>query len=119
MTKVTTRFNKNMYVHNIAYVKVNNLFTKWFNVWSGARQGDNLSPILFNLYINKLAIELNDLNYGVDIGGKKACLLLYDDHIVIIAENENNIQTQLDCINNNIINGVRNGVSTLTTLNLM
>ena len=49
---------KNMYVDNIARVKVNNLFTDWFNVSSGVRQGDNLSPVLFNLHIIELAIEL-------------------------------------------------------------
>ena len=41
-----------MYVDNTARVKVNNLFTDWFTVSSGFRQGDNLSPVLFNLYIN-------------------------------------------------------------------
>ena len=52
---------KNMYVDNIARVKVNNLFTDWFNVSAGVRQGDNLSPVLFNLYINELAIELKKI----------------------------------------------------------
>ena len=66
---------------------------------SGVRQGDNLSPVLFNLYINELAIELKKMNYGVNIGGKKVCLLLYADDIVIIAENESDLQIQLDFIN--------------------
>ena len=35
---------KNVYVDNIARVKVNNFFTDWFNVSSGVRQGDKLSP---------------------------------------------------------------------------
>ena len=39
------------------------------------------------------------MNYSVDIGGKKFCLLLYADDIVIIAENENVLQIQLDFIN--------------------
>ena len=52
---------KNMYVDNIARVKVNNLFTACFNVSSGVRQGDNLSPVLFNLYINELAIEFKKI----------------------------------------------------------
>ena len=42
---------------------------------------------------------LQKLNYGVDIGGKKVCLLLYADDIVIIAENESDLQIQLDFIN--------------------
>ena len=88
-----------MYVDNTARVKVNKLFTDWLNVSPGVRQGDNLSPVLFNLYINELAIELKKLNYGVDIGGKKVCLLLYADDIVIISENESDFQIQLDFIN--------------------
>ena len=39
------------------------------------------------------------MNYGVDIGGKKVCLLLYADDIVIIAENKSDLQIQLDFIN--------------------
>ena len=91
---------KNLYVDNIARVKVNNLFTDFLlTVSSGVQQGDNLSPALFNLYINELAIELKKMNYGVDIGGKKVCLLIYADDIVIIAENESDLQIQLDFIN--------------------
>ena len=84
---------------------------------SGVRQGDNLSPIFLNLYINGLAIELKDLNYGVDIGGKKVCQLLYVDDIVISADNKNDLSTQLDF--NNQWCTIRNDVSTLTMLNLM
>ena len=32
------------------------------------------------------------MNYGVDIGGKKVCLLFYADDIVIIAVNESDLQ---------------------------
>ena len=39
------------------------------------------------------------MNYGLDVGGKKACLLLYADDIVIIAENVNDLQIQLDFMN--------------------
>ena len=76
-----------MYVNNIARVKVNNLFTDWFNVSSGVPQGDNE-------WMYELAIELKILKYGADIGGKKVCLLLYADNIVVIAKNGSDLQIQ-------------------------
>ena len=42
--------------------------------------------------MNELAIEFKILNYGADIGGKKVCLLLYADNIVIIAKNGSDLQ---------------------------
>ena len=53
----------------------------------------------FNLYINKLAIQLKDLNYGVDIGGKNVSLLLYADDIDSFAENENDLFFSLPSAN--------------------
>ncbi len=36
-----------MYNHPMACVKVNDNITQWFNISSGLRQGDSLSPTLF------------------------------------------------------------------------
>ena len=43
-------------------MKLNNLLSQWFKVNIGVRQGDNLSPTLFSLFINDLAIEIK--KYG-------------------------------------------------------
>ncbi len=71
--------------------------TDWFPVKSGVRQGDSLSPILFALFINDLATELNEAKHGVDIGNNmKLSILMYADDVVIISDSHENAQKQLD-----------------------
>ena len=52
----------------------------------GVRQGDKLSPSLFGLYINSLAVQINRLGKGVNIGQDKLSVLLYADDMVFLAE---------------------------------
>ena len=60
------------------------------------RQGDSLSPILFAIFINDLATEMNSLDAGIWIGGDKLSLLMYADDIVLLSENTTQTQSQLD-----------------------
>ena len=87
-TKMLTAF-KSLYVNVSACVKINNLTTEWFSVNSGLKQGCSLSPLLFNLYINDLALSINALGKGSTLNNDKLSLLMYADDIVLIAENEN------------------------------
>ena len=75
---------------------VNDRMTDWFPAKSGVRQGDSLSPILFALFINDLAKELNTLDKGVSIGKRKLAILMYADDVVILAGNHGDAQSQLD-----------------------
>ena len=65
----------------------------------GVRQGDNLSPTLFSIYLNDLAIELKDLNLGISLGDMHIYILMYADDIVLLSENEQKLQTILDHVN--------------------
>ena len=49
-------------------VKVNGKLTSWFTVNKGVKQGCNISPTLFQVYINDLVEEINALNCGVPFG---------------------------------------------------
>ena len=48
---------KSMYVNIQSCLQLNEIFTDWFSVLNGVKQGDNLSPTLFALFINDLVNE--------------------------------------------------------------
>ena len=45
-----------------------------------------LSLLLFNLYINDLALYLKSLDVGIKFDREKLCILLYADDVVLLAE---------------------------------
>ena len=79
---------KALYCRTFSCINLNGHLTEWFESLVGVRQGDNLSPTLFNIFLNDLANELNALNLGIKMGDLKICMLLYADDIAIISENE-------------------------------
>ncbi|VDI61569.1 Hypothetical predicted protein, partial [Mytilus galloprovincialis] len=79
-----------------ACVRVNNRLSQWFVCSSGVKQGDNLSPTLFSIFINDLVEEVNSLGLGVNIGDSTLSLLLYADDIVLLASSETDMQCMLD-----------------------
>ncbi len=76
---------KNIYHSPVSCVQLNGQLTDWFEVTSGVRQGDSLSPILFASCINGMSDEVVSINAGVFIGGNQLHMLLYADDIVLIA----------------------------------
>ena len=62
------------------------------------RQGDNLSPTLFVLFINVLAKEVKILNKGIQIEDINRSLLLYTDDIAIISDCAEHMQEILDTV---------------------
>ena len=90
---------KSMYNATASCIRLNEKYTEWFETSSGVKQGDNLSPTLFNLYINDLAQEIKNLNCGVNFGDNdNLSILLYADDIVLLAETDDDLQRMLNCL---------------------
>ena len=87
---------KALYSSTSACIKLSGTHSNWFQTVSGVRQGDSLSPTLFNVYINDLVEEISDLNLGVNIGESILSTLLYADDLVLMADTEENLHTMLN-----------------------
>ena len=103
----------NLYQNTKACVKLNNKISQSFNCNIGVRQGDNLSPLLFALFINDFEQSisekyngldtLNDLFQNVSTNDEiltllKLYVLLYADDTIIMAENPNELQLALNAV---------------------
>ena len=87
-----------LYKESRACIKINNIHTEFFNVESGVKQGDPLSPMLFNLFINDLASNINNEHCGVKAGIDNVSILLYADNIVLLSESSAKLQQLLNCL---------------------
>ena len=79
-------------------IRLNDIYSDFFNVDSGVRQGDSISSSLFSIYINDLTSEINSLNLGVDIGYMIMSILLCADDLILLASNERDLQILLNCL---------------------
>ena len=87
-----------MYNNTRPIVKVNQMFSSWFDTRFGVRHGETLSPTLFNIFLNDLVNDIENLHCGMETGEFSLSVLCYVDDIVEITENEDNMQIVLDYI---------------------
>ncbi len=64
----------------------------------GTRQGDPISPTLFNITINFLSNYLNSNLKGITINNQKISHLLFADDLVLISETEEELKKGLDIL---------------------
>jgi hypothetical protein len=60
----------------------------------GIRQGDSLSPFLFNIIMNEIIKSIKGVR-GYRTGDSLINLVVYADDVVLIAENEDDLQRML------------------------
>ena len=82
-------------------MRINGFTTDWFDVNVGLRRGCPLSLLLFNCFINDLALKIKAVGKGISVDdNERICILLYADDIVLIGENETDLQTMLNELSN-------------------
>ena len=91
---------KDMYKSNTASVKCGQTLSETFRIQKGVKQGDILSPLLFNIFINDLIPLLNDPeNDPPSLLTKDVGCLLYADDLVILSTSKEGLQKSLDKLN--------------------
>ncbi len=77
---------KTIYENVACGVRINGIYTDWFAVDLGVKQGCILSPTLFSIYINDLAKAIKELDCGIVMENSKLNILLFADDIALIAD---------------------------------
>ena len=73
------------YVRQISGVSWGNHLSQYFELSNGVKQGRVLSSILFNIYIDKLLLELNGSGYGCHINNTFVGALCYADDVTLLS----------------------------------
>ena len=96
---------KNIYNNIKSCVQVNGQKSDYFSCYTGVRQGENLSPLLFALYLNDLESFLKynhvnnlKLNDNIFYQFLKIQILLYADDTVLLSDNADGLQYSLNCL---------------------
>jgi hypothetical protein len=85
-----------LYSNPRSRVILNEYETDFFQCPIGVKQGDCLSPTLFAIFINDLATEIKASNIGLQLDQSTFLnILLYADDIVLLAGNEEDLQSLL------------------------
>ena len=106
---------KNMYENAKSCVMVGMKKSDYFQTFTGVRQGENLSPLLFALFLNDLKAKLtpymdrlrtlNEMSCDLDLSDEDLDLLvhlfilLYADDTAVCAESPECLQIGLNCVN--------------------
>ncbi|CAI5697422.1 unnamed protein product [Oreochromis niloticus] len=78
-----------VYTDPMATVTTNGIMSPSFSLSRGTRQGSPLSPLIFALFLEPLAIALRECKQirGVDMGQEEHKIFLYADDILLISSN--------------------------------
>lgn len=94
------RIIRNLYWQQTAAVQVENEKTETIDIKRGVRQGCVLSPLLFNIYSERIIQEaLDGRPEGIKINGMIINNIRYADDTIVIADSEQDLQTLMDRLN--------------------
>ena len=89
------RMLQNIYREVRSCVDVSGERTEWVASQVGVRQGCVISPTLFSVFINAMAMEIREMTEGIKWGAKTFNVLLFADDLVLTAEKEEDMTRML------------------------
>ena len=86
-----------LYKHSSSAVLLNNQIGQFFPTTVGVRQGCLLSPVLFNIFLERIMLNTLEDHYTfISIGGRPVCNLRFADDIDLMAGSNSELQSLTD-----------------------
>ena len=86
---------KNIYTSNKIFVKTSLGLLEPFVTTTGVLQGDILSPLIFNLFINKISEVVDSTCDPVNIGDNSSSTLLWCDDLVVFSRSASGLKNAI------------------------
>ena len=96
MPSIFVRLIITWYCEQHACVRWGSTLSPKFNVSNGVRQGGFLSPLFFNLYMDRLSVRLSKTKVGCALGKIMVNHPAYADDLVIVSPSTKGLQKLLN-----------------------
>lgn len=87
---------ESMYSGCLSAIKIKNKFSTFFNLERGVKQGDSLSPTLFNCFINDLHVIFDSSCYPLVLEKSNVASLSFADDLVILSSTQEGLTNSLN-----------------------
>ncbi|NXW65989.1 PO21 protein, partial [Eurystomus gularis] len=67
-------------------------------IWVGVKQGDQMSPILFNLFVESLPCKLEKAGCGFQHCSKNITTTAFLDYLVLLSRSQEGMQKNIDIL---------------------
>jgi hypothetical protein len=81
-------------LHTEIIIKIGNILSQRVSIVSGLRQKDALSPVLYNIALEKVIRESHCKYNGIQLGSCTIGILAYTDNLLLLAERKENLIEQ-------------------------